>query len=52
MKLSIVNLVVYLPTNLTLNDMRISEYDITNEIGELSYTGQRVVLSNKFSFPE
>ena len=34
MKLSI----VYLPTNLALNDMQISEYDIANEIGELSYT--------------
>ena len=37
MKLLIVYLVVYLPTNLTLNDMQISEYDITNVIGELSY---------------
>ena len=37
MKLSFVYLVIYLPTNMTLNDMQISEYDITNEIGELSY---------------
>ena len=34
MKLTIVSLVVYLPTNLTLNDMQMSEYDITNEIDE------------------
>ena len=37
MKMLIVNLVVYCPTNLTLNDIQISEYDITNEIGESSY---------------
>ena len=37
MKLSIVYLIVYLPTNLTFNDKLISEYDITNEIGKLSY---------------
>ena len=32
MELSIVYLVVNLPTNLTLYDMQISEYDITIEI--------------------
>ena len=41
MKLLIVYLVFYLPTNLTLNDVQISEYDITSEIGELSYTLKR-----------
>ena len=43
MKLLIVYLVVYLPTNLTLNDMQISEYDFTNEIGEFCYTCQIIV---------
>ena len=44
MILLIIYLVVYLPTNLTLNDMLISEYDITNEIGELVYKIQTLPL--------
>jgi len=33
--------IVLLPTNYLFNDMQISEYDITNEIGEHSYTFNR-----------
>ena len=47
MKFSIVYLVVYLPTNLTLNGMQISEYDITEKVGELSYTGKLLIICQK-----